>query len=286
VYGVPYVELDDDSGGRLWVTEHGWRHLTHLAPRRWYQDGQYRRRGERLAEGSGAVFRVASEVPGRTPLDLIVKFSRMARDVPLHVSSQFPGDVPRHVLDETSFNDPFQELGLLHELRNSNFGPADLRILTKRPLAIYSPGQHFQAWQLGRTEDLFRRHARLLAHDQAQRSVGLPPVQISIERQYVYLFHRVRGDDARRLVATGVISQQSAADLVRRAVDELAAKGFRMLDIKPSHLILRTRSDGRLVERAGEPAYALVDFELLQRTEPYARWRASRAGQHRRVLPR
>ena len=36
VYGVPYVQLDDTTGGRLWVTQHGWRNLPHLDPAKWY----------------------------------------------------------------------------------------------------------------------------------------------------------------------------------------------------------------------------------------------------------
>ena len=40
-YGVPYVQLDDLEGGVLWVTCHGWRHLEHLDPARWYMDRQY-----------------------------------------------------------------------------------------------------------------------------------------------------------------------------------------------------------------------------------------------------
>jgi hypothetical protein len=52
----------------------------------------------------------------------------------------------------------------------------------------------------------------------------------------------------------------------------MAAKGFRVLDIKPGHIILRQRLDGRLLVRQGRLVYALVDFELLQRTEEYQRW--------------
>jgi hypothetical protein len=55
-------------------------------------------------------------------------------------------------------------------------------------------------------------------------------------------------------------------------MNDLAVKGFRMLDIKPNHIILRRRLDGSLLARHGRLSYALVDFELLQRTEEYRKW--------------
>jgi hypothetical protein len=95
---------------------------------------------------------------------------------------------------------------------------------------------------------------------------------MSIERQYVYLFHWVRGQSAEDLVHDGVLAAPESAALVVRVVEDLAAKGFRVLDTKPGHVILRQRRDGSLLRRARGPVYALVDFELLQRTEEYANW--------------
>jgi hypothetical protein len=273
VYGVPYVQLDDATGGQLLVTRHGWRLLEHVDPANWYVRSQYSRRGRRLSEGSGAVYGVPSAVPSDRSVKLIVKFSRMAQDVPLNVSVRFPVDVPQYVLDEAAFNDPFQEFGALEELRNSRFGPANLKIRTKRPLAIYSPGRRFDPWQLGRTEDRFRRHARQLAKDQATLEPGTPPFEISIERQYVYLFHWIEGENAESLLQAGVLSHAETARLVGRVVEDLAAKGFRVLDTKPNHVILRRRPNGELLTRHGRLSYALVDFELLQPTEEYRRWR-------------
>jgi hypothetical protein len=202
----------------------------------------------------------------------------MAQDVPLHVSSHFPGEVPRHVLDASTFNDPFQEFGLLEELRNSRFGVSRLRIRTKRPLAIYSPSRHLEPWKLGRTEDRFHRHRAQLANDQRTLEHGATPVEISINRQYLYVFHWVRGIDAQSLLNAGILSKEEAASLVVNVIEDLATKGFRVLDTKPGHVILRQRPDGRLLERAGRLVYALVDFELLQRTEEYSSWRETSGG--------
>ena len=139
VYRVPYVQLDDSSGGRLWVTRQGWPLVSHLDPANWFLDEQYRERGQRLSGGSGAVYRVPTSGNVARGIDLVVKFSRMGQDVPLQVSSQFPHDVPRHVIDSAVFNDPLQEFGVLDALRSSRFGPPELRILTKRPWRSIRP---------------------------------------------------------------------------------------------------------------------------------------------------
>lgn len=268
-YGVPYVELEDASGGIIWVTRHGWNLLEYVAPSAWYRDRCYDRQGERLSKGTGAVFRVDGQPRAGRAVNLVVKFSRMAQDLPLHVSSRFPDELPRHVLDQSRFNDPFQEFGLLDELRTSRFGPSDLRILTKRPLAIYSPGQRFKVWQLGRSEQLFQQHSLQLADNQQRLDGNLLPIEMSIERQYITLFHWVHGVDAEVLMEAGLISTSATTELVIQVMRDLAAKGFRVLDTKPNHIILRRRHDGRLLRRRGRLVYVLIDFELLQRTDEY-----------------
>jgi hypothetical protein len=276
-FGVRYAELPDVSGGSLWVNRHGWNHLEQLDPARWFFEKQYSRRGKWLSEGSGAVYRVSSCSDRSVPIDLVVKFSRMAQDLHVDVSSTFPGDIPRHVVDEASFNDPFQEFGLVEELRTSPFGPSDLKILTKRPLAIYSPARRFDTWQLGRSQDRFRGHCLRLERDQENKYAGFDKVDLAMERQYIMVFHWIRGVDAQELGRHGILDARESTRLVRRVIEELAAKGFRVLDTKPNHIILRRRRDGRLLSRRGKLEYALVDFELLQRTPEYERWRQRRA---------
>jgi hypothetical protein len=101
----------------------------------------------------------------------------------------------------------------------------------------------------------------------------MQPFEISIQRQYVYLFHWIEGENAESLLQAGVLSRDETAQLVRHVVEDLAAKGFRVLDTKPNHVILRRRPNGELLTRHGQLSYALVDFELLQSTEEYRCWR-------------
>ena len=51
------------------------------------------------------------------------------------------------------------------------------------------------------------------------------------------------------------------------ATHELRQKGYHVVDMKPEHIILRqTRQQDLLRDRHGQLAYALVDYELLERT--------------------
>jgi hypothetical protein len=90
------------------------------------------------------------------------------------------------------------------------------------------------------------------------------------------LFHWVRGIDAQSLLAEGVLSASDANRLVSHVYSEMIAKGFRALDTKPSHIILRHREATGLVQRNSKIVYAMVDFELLQRTKEYEQWREMR----------
>jgi hypothetical protein len=68
----------------------------------------------------------------------------------------------------------------------------------------------------------------------------------------------------------GELTDEQLRQMTRRVVEQLRVTGFRVLDNKPSHFILRSRrTDNRLLTRHGEPAYALVDYELLGRTDEH-----------------
>jgi len=68
------------------------------------------------------------------------------------------------------------------------------------------------------------------------------------------------------LGVTGSPAGTFLAEMTLRAVHDLKKNAFRMVDIKPEHIILRIRPDGSLLRRrGGNPPYALVDYELLER---------------------
>ena len=243
-------------------------------PANWYSDQWYARHGEKLP-GSGHVYHVSTRPVRGKSIEVVVKFSRVAREVPLEVATTFPDDVPPEVIANARFNSPMEEFGLVMELRRGAEGPRHARLLTQRPLAIYAPAEEFELWELGRDDSRFHAHWHLLAQDQENRPKA---IELDIKRIYVLLYSWIKGQDAEEALRAGDISEQECRDLTILAIQDLRSEGFRVLDNKPKHFILRKRRVDRQILRrdGGRIVYGLVDFELLQRTPAYqTRFRAA-----------
>jgi hypothetical protein len=279
VFGVDYARLTFPDGGQLFVTRHGWPCLAALLPENWYSGKRYRKQGRRLPGATSAVYKVVSGGAGVRCQEMVIKFCRFAQDVPLSVRSTFAPGTRGEVIDAAKFNSPFEEFGLLMDLRRGRFGPPGLRILTKRPLAIYCPPEHFSQWQLGRSPARFSNYQHILELDQ-QHEGGGAHVQLDDSRLYILLFGWVEGQSAEELFEQGLLTDGELRALTHRVTDELREKGFRVLDNKPKHFILRRRKDGALLRRHGKLVYLLVDFELLKRTEEYEDFLTRRSGEH------
>jgi hypothetical protein len=277
-FGVEYGLVRPPSGGDLYVTRYGWPWLPHLLPSSWYEDQWYARSGERLPGASGNVYRVRTRPVGGRSIEVVVKFSRIAQDVTVIVPTTFPDDVSPEDIANARYNSPMEEFGLVMELRRGAFGPHDLRLRTQRPLAIYAPPEEFPLWQLGRDRSSFHAHGRRLAEDQEN---AIKAIELDIRRIYVLLYGWIRGADAEQEFDAGDIDVGEFAALTPRVVGELRAKGFRVLDCKPKHFILRKRrAGGQPLRRRGQLVYGLVDFEFLQRTPEHQL--EFRAAQHER----
>lgn len=287
-YGVEYAHLRPAAGGDLYLTRHGWPLAAALDPSRWYEDEWYAKRGTRLPGATGHVYHVRTRPAAGVAAEIVVKFSRMAQEVPVLVDSTFPDDVPHELISEARFNSPVEEFGLVAELRRGEYGPRDVRILTQRPLAIYAPPERFDLWELGRSTSTFTTHHLLLAGDQDQE---VKAIELDIRRIYVLLYGWIEGRDAQQCYEAGDLDETEFLGLTPRVLQELASKGFRVLDTKPKHFILRNRrGGGGLLRRYGRPVYGLVDFELLQRTPEHQRrftaarrekyWRLQGRGPH------
>jgi len=253
----------------MYVSRVAWHWFDYLQPERWWDRQTASVRGDRLPGSTGTVYRVRSEPPGLPPRDLVVKFSRVAQDVPLFIPDKFLESLPRNAVADARFLSPFAEFGLLHELRANilNHGPHRLR--TKMPLAIYSPPQRYPLWQTGRHADIFRSHQQAMAQDQFEN--GLAQVQLDIERDYLEIFAWIDGIDAEEALQRGMIDEELLVLLSRSSNHALSRLGYRVLDNKPRHLIVRPRPDGSLLQRHGKTIYTMIDFELLQRHEDTAR---------------
>jgi hypothetical protein len=250
--GVDYYRLKTSDGGEIYLTRFGLPFWKNLLPENWYAPDWFEAKRERL-EGTSMVYRVPTRAVQGTALNLVVKWSRVGEVVPFDTLT-----VNKFIHAE--FNSPFEEFSLLMELRKGEAGPPGIRVRTQRPMAIYVPSERLQLWQTGRSEDKIR--AKVTRH---------PGVEIDILRQYVVLFGWIKGLDAVETAEMFKLDTRSRAEFLARTTSlvthELWQKGYRVVDMKPAHIILRPNPDGSLLrDRNGQIAYALVDYELMERT--------------------
>ena len=249
--GVDYLRLKTGDGGDLYLTRFGLPFREQLAPENWYAPDWFAVRRARLP-GTSAIYKVPTRPVRGVSLNLVARFSRVGQEIPLDTLT----------LNENihaEFNSPFEEFALVMELRAAGLGASRARILTKRPLAIYMPPEQLQHWQTGRLES--KMAAKRARH---------PEAELDLLRQYILLYGWIDGLNAvqaiQALAVTGRLAETFLAETTLHAIHDLEQLGFRMLDIKPEHLVLRIRPDGSLLRRrAGNPSYALVDYELLER---------------------
>ncbi len=248
--GVDYLRLKTRDGGDLYLTRFGMPFRDHLAPENWYAPDWFNEQRVRLA-GTSVIYRLPTRPVHGISLNLVLRFSRVGEEVPLD-----PLTLSENI--ETEFNSPFEEIALVMELRVASIRAARPRIFTKKPLAIYAPSEKLRDWQTGRKESK-------MAAKQARH----PEVKLDMLQQYVLLYGWIEGLDAVQTVQalgiTGDVAEKFLSQITLGAIRDLEKHGFRMLDIKPEHIVLRIRPDGSLLRRNGNLSYALLDYELLQR---------------------
>lgn len=248
--GVDYTRLKTERGGDLYLTSFGLPFREQLTPENWYAPDWFSNRRVPL-EGTSTIYRLPTRPIRGVSINLVVRFSRVGQEIPAYEPALNDNI-------NTEFNSPFEEFALVTKLRALQNGASGPRMLTKRPLAIYVPPEHLQLWQTGRSESKM-----------AAKAARHPEVQLDISRQYILLYGWIKGlnavDAAQALGITGETAKKFLAETTLRVISDLKQHGFRMLDIKPAHVVLRVHSDGSLLRlRNGRPAYALVDYELLE----------------------
>ncbi len=250
--GVDYYRLRTSDDGDLYLTQFGLPFWKNLLPENWYAREWFEAKRERL-EGTSTIYKVPTRQVNGKALNLVVRWSRVGEVVPLDTLT-----VNKFIHAE--FNSPFEEFSLLMEMRRGETGPAGIRIRTQLPMAIYVPSERLQLWQTGRSED--KIHAKVARH---------PGVEIDILRQYVVLYGWIDGLDAVETAEYFKLEGRTRAEFLARTTSlvnhELSQKGYRVVDMKPAHIILRPHPERSLLrDHNGQVAYALVDYELLERT--------------------
>lgn len=253
--GVDYAHVRLPDGGDLYITPYGIPFAEHLDPANWYEREWFEQNREKLI-GTSTVYRVRTRpVRGRSK-DLVVKWCRVGEEVPFDTFTFTK-------FAQAEFNSPYEEFSLVMELRNSATG--EPRIRTHKPLAIYVPAQRFKLWQTGRSQSRMEL-----------KKARFRDVELDIYRQYILIYEWVKGLSLPEALQTLIPSederQRQIIRFTEQAIQQLHRRGFRVLDMKPEHLIVRPdRRRGLLRTQSGELAYALVDFELLERTPEHER---------------
>ena len=251
IQGIEYYHAQTAEGGDLFLTELGLPFASHLHPDNWLAPAWFDSHCRRL-RGTSAIYRTQTKpVQGRT-LDLIVRYNRVGQDLPIDTLTR---DVHTHA----AFNSPFEEMAHIMALRAVRVGPKRRFVPTKRPLAIYSPGTRLELWQTGRCET-----------QMAVKQARLPEIQLDILRPYILVYGWIKGidvqDAADKFTLVGVSRTEFLTQTMAVVEAELQDAGFRVLDMKPAHIIIRLDAEGRPRRRRdGTLVYALIDYELLER---------------------
>ena len=255
--GVPYDHYRMADGADLYVTPFGRPFLRHLWPENWLEPEWFGKSREAL-QGTSTVYKIKTKPVAGASKDIVVKWCRMGEDVPMDTFT-------RSKFIETDFNSPYEEFSLLMEMR-TRASPGTIR--THKPLAIFVPAKRLELWQTGRSQSKID-----------YKKAKYRDVELDIYRQYILIYEWIKGVASTEAAAAQASQAAGYADansfalaMMDRSIEDMQQAGFRVLDVKPQHVIVRPKPNGGLLQdRSGRTAYALVDFELLERTPEYGR---------------
>ena len=249
ILGVDYTHITIPETGDLYITPYGQPFQEHLMPENWHEKDWFQAQRKPL-EGTSTVYRTSTKPIDGFSKELVVKWCRVGAEIPIDTFS-----FQKFAAGE--FNSPFEEFSLVMEMRNQ---VAMGRIRTHKPLAIYSPLKIVQLWQTGRSASRIEQKKRKFRD-----------VELDIYRQYILIYEWIKGLSAVEISTEYDMPDEESTpfleQITKRSIRDLASKGYRVLDMKPAHIILRPKPDKKLLQdKNGDEVYALVDFELLERT--------------------
>ena len=255
--GVPYDHYRMADGADLYVTPFGRPFLRHLWPDNWLEPEWFGKSREAL-QGTSTVYKIKTKPVAGASKDIVVKWCRMGEDVPMDTFT-------RSKIMDAEFNSPYEEFSLLMEMR-TRASPGTIR--THKPLAIFVPAKRLELWQTGRSQSKID-----------YKKAKYRDVELDIYRQYILIYEWIKGVASTEAAAAQASQVAGYADansfalaMMERSIGDMQQAGFRVLDVKPQHVIVRPKPNGGLLQdRSGRTAYALVDFELLERTPEYGR---------------
>jgi hypothetical protein len=251
VLGVDYVFGHAEStGGWLWVVGKDPDLFNYFLPERW------RRTPKQSLADTGQVFYTRT----KDNIHLVWRVSRVG-DLPAPAVAD---DRSRRIM-EHGFNCPFEEFALALEMTRAG-------IKTIYPRAIYMTGHGAGAPRAIADARPYREFAglhspdghALLAEDHEYITIwgfwNGPDEMLAVQDGQYY-----RGVNVEQALREGLISKETAADLLDRARQRMLRCGFEDLNLKPDHLLISFTPDNDLVkDTLGKPQLRLCNFELAR----------------------
>ncbi|MBN2533286.1 MAG: hypothetical protein JXB88_10360 [Spirochaetales bacterium] len=246
IFNIYYIHLKINKDD-LYITKYGFPFIENLKPENFLTDDEWYKQNSVRLSGTSCTYKVRTKKVNRRDLDIVIKWNRMGQDIPgAETSDEFHG---------AAFNSPFEEFSLVMELRKTKYESPG-KIITQKPLAIYVPAERIELWQMGRRQ--YKIQEKIDKHKD---------VILDMFRSYIVVYEWVKGIDATQACTKGFISKDKMESLTLTAEEDMRNKGFIVRDRKPHHVIIRHDKSGKLFKsRDKKVLYALVDFELLERT--------------------
>ena len=246
VLGVDYAHFRLENGDDLYLTKYGLSFREHLHPDNYWTDiGWFGANSSRLS-GTSTLYRIRTKQINGRSMDIVLKWSRMGQEIPAGHFAE---------LTDAEFNTPYEEFSLVMELRDTRYWQPTA-ILTHKPLAIYTPSGRVELWESGRRQ-----------HKMKPKADSHTEIDLDMHRSYAMIYEWIKGIDAAEAFDRCLIDREHMRRLTLRSRDDLLHRGFDVRDTKAHHVIVRPDASGGILrDRNGEILYALVDFELLERT--------------------
>ena len=265
VLGTTYTHFSLGDGGDLYVTEFGLPFTDCLFPENHWSDKEWFEGHSQRLSGTSSLYRMTTKKVNGRQKDIVIKWNRMGQEI--------PGDE----FMNAAFNSPFEEFSLVMELRDAQ-QITDRRVFTQKPLTVFVPPTRMELWRTGRKE--YMMQTKIDKHVE---------IELDMHRLYAVIYEWVKGIDVTEALDQGIIDEDQMVSLTLSAYERIGKQGFEVLDRKPHHVIVRPHQNGRLLEdREGNTLYALVDYELLSRTQEHEKevWKEKRSDYHKKQRDR
>ncbi|MBU1076122.1 MAG: hypothetical protein KKH98_02435 [Spirochaetes bacterium] len=247
IFGVDYLHYKLENGDDLYITKNGLPIIQNLIPENYWTDESWFRKNSIKLNGTSTVYKIKTKEVNNRSKDIVLKWNRMGQDI--------PGEEESEELMNVEFNSPFEEFSLLKELFNTRYESPG-KIITQLPYGIYVPLKSAKLWQTGRKEYIMQ--TKIKTHFE---------IELDMHRTYAVIYGWIKGIDAVQAFEQGLLNKKEMEDLTLKVENDMRRKVFQVRDRKPDHIIVKPYRDGTLVKnRKGDILYAVIDYELLERT--------------------